>query len=291
MKIIMYHYVRPFNNSKLRYLDLKDFKKQLAFFEKEYGFLEIEEFKYNISNMINSDKVLLTFDDGLKDHYEYVLPELYKRKISGLFFIPSAIIDGNKVLNVHKIHHLLSKIDSNVLLKSIKTKLSDFSFFNVKLDEEIYSYSTHEKNELKIKKLFNYALSYKQSNELSNELLSEFNLDDGLFESLYMNENQISELKSFQQIIGSHSYDHQVLSSLSKKNQELQIKHSLEKLEKYMPLNLKTFCYPFGYKMSYNRNTLKILETLKFDIGFVFDNKENTHFNKLEISRIDCNQF
>ena len=58
-----------------------------------------------------------------------------------------------------------------------------------------------------------------------------------------------------------------------------------------MPLNLKTFSYPFGYKMSYNRNTLKILETLKFDIGFVFDNKENYHFNKLELSRIDCNQF
>ena len=38
MNIIMYHYVRPRENSRLRYLDLEDFKTQLAFFEKEFGF-------------------------------------------------------------------------------------------------------------------------------------------------------------------------------------------------------------------------------------------------------------
>ena len=291
MNIIMYHYIRPKENSKLRYLDLEDFKIQLDFFEKKFGFLSIDEFSHNILNKINSDKVLLTFDDGLKDHYEYVLPELVKRKIFGFFFIPSAIIDGGKVLNVHKIHHLLSLIDSNKLLAVIKEKIADASILNTILDEEIYSYSQYEKNELIIKKLLNYSLRYDQSNAITEELLSEFNLGTTLFDSLYLKEKEISELQDFGQIIGSHAFDHQVLSSMSEKDQMFQIKHSLDNLQKYMPPNLKTFCYPYGYKMSYDKKTLTILDELKFDFAFVFDNKKNIHFKKLELSRIDCNKF
>ena len=58
-----------------------------------------------------------------------------------------------------------------------------------------------------------------------------------------------------------------------------------------MPQDLKTFCFPYGYKMSYNNTTLNILKKNKFDLAFVFDNKKNTHFNKLELSRLDCNKF
>ena len=40
MKAIMYHYVRPFDSEYpyLKNLDINNFKKQLDFFEQEYGF-------------------------------------------------------------------------------------------------------------------------------------------------------------------------------------------------------------------------------------------------------------
>ena len=290
MNIIMYHYVRPRENSRLRYLDLEDFKTQLAFFEKEFGFLSIDEFRYNIENKISSNKVLLTFDDGLKDHYNYVLPELVKRKISGFFFIPSAILTTRNILNVHKIHYLLSKLNSNELLNSIKKKI-DISFFSKVLDEEIYSYSEHDKNELLIKRLLNYSLKHEFSNSITDELLSEYSLRSDLFDKLYLNKNELSELSSFGQIIGSHAYDHQVLSSLSKEEQFSQLDHSMVSLEKYMPDDFKTFCYPYGYKMSYNDETLKILDNFNIDYAFVFDNKKYLNSNNLEISRLDCNIF
>ena len=287
----MYHYVRPKENSKLRYFDLKDFKAQLNFFEKKFGFLSIDEFKYNIDNKINNNKVLLTFDDGLKDHYEYVLPELVKRKIFGFFFIPSSIMEKKEVLNVHKIHHLLSKINSNILVKAVINKIDNLSILDKALDDEIYSYSRHDRNELIIKKLLNYSLNYDCSNSITDELLTEFGLGVDLYESLYLNQKEILELKNFGQIIGSHSFDHQVLSSLSRPEQSFQIEHSLKSLRGLMPDDLKTFCYPYGYKMSYNRSTIKILDDLNFDYAFVFDNKKQTSSNKYEISRLDCNKF
>ena len=89
----MYHYVRPsseeypFFNS----LDVDVFIKQLNHFNNEYGFISKEKYFDAVSNNKNIDGVVLTFDDGLKDHFSYVLPELKKRNLWGIFYIPSGI--------------------------------------------------------------------------------------------------------------------------------------------------------------------------------------------------------
>ncbi|EAH9308004.1 polysaccharide deacetylase, partial [Campylobacter jejuni] len=46
MKIIMYHYVRESLKQlpNFRYLHIENFKKQLDFFEKEFGFVTYDEF-------------------------------------------------------------------------------------------------------------------------------------------------------------------------------------------------------------------------------------------------------
>ena len=137
----------------------------------------------------------------------------------------------------------------------------------------------------------NYSINYESSNTITEQLLTEFNLGIDLYDSLYLNKKEISELKNYGQIIGSHSFDHQVLSTLSKDDQSSQIEHSLNALRHYMPEDLKTFCYPYGYKMSYNKSTIKILNEFNFDYAFVFDNKKQVSSNKFEISRLDCNKF
>ena len=80
----MYHYVQRFKKSlpNFRFLSVENFKKQLDFFEKNFGFLERNEWKYILKNNCvgnYKDKIILTFDDALKCHYEYVYPELKKR--------------------------------------------------------------------------------------------------------------------------------------------------------------------------------------------------------------------
>ncbi|WP_246023745.1 hypothetical protein [Campylobacter taeniopygiae] len=112
MKAIMYHYVRN-SNKKLpffRYLSIDNFRKQLDYFEEKFGFVRYDDFlklcfdRNYINNLKN--RILLTFDDGFKDHYEFVLPELVKRNLFGLFFIPTGIYGRKKALDVHRIHYL-----------------------------------------------------------------------------------------------------------------------------------------------------------------------------------------
>ena len=63
----MYHYVREFECShpNFRFLDFKDFKKQLDFFESNFGFVSYDEWNNFIkfgAMPSQVGKVLLTFD-------------------------------------------------------------------------------------------------------------------------------------------------------------------------------------------------------------------------------------
>ena len=110
----MYHYVLEYNNEfpYFNFLHINNFKKQLDEFKKKYYFPTREEFIKFTKNKIKlpSNSVILTFDDGLKCHYEYVLPELVKRNLWGIFFISCSPYINNDILDVHKSSFTFRKI-------------------------------------------------------------------------------------------------------------------------------------------------------------------------------------
>ena len=93
-------------------------------------------------------------------------------------------------------------------------------------------------------------------------------------------------------IVGSHSVSHRVLSRLSYQEQYNEIENSFDFLNNIVNQNYKSFCYPYGYKSSYNSDTLKVLSKLNVDDACVFDNKiQDDEIKRYELSRTDCNQF
>ena len=86
----MYHYVRPLKNSaypEIKGLEEKGFKNQLKYFEKKFEFGNFTEIIHSAHHdtKINNNKILLTFDDGLKDHFTTVYPIL--KKIISFFVV------------------------------------------------------------------------------------------------------------------------------------------------------------------------------------------------------------
>jgi len=56
-----------------------------------------------------SSGVILTFDDGLRDHYKYVFPKLKEHNLWGIFYISTAPFHNKKLIDVHRIHMLVGK--------------------------------------------------------------------------------------------------------------------------------------------------------------------------------------
>jgi hypothetical protein len=82
----MFHYVRPEGCNSLTFLNYFSLEKFCDFLDEFVGRLKLispQDFLDSIINekVIPENALLLSFDDGLYDHYRWVYPELLKRGI------------------------------------------------------------------------------------------------------------------------------------------------------------------------------------------------------------------
>jgi hypothetical protein len=300
-KVIMYHYVRDSseNMPNLKYLNTKDFIKQLNFFKKKYWFISKKnwlEFVKNWKKIPNG--VLLTFDDGLIDHYINVLPILEERWLWWIFFVNSLQLENNNILNVHKIHYLLSKYNSKEvydkfikILKNQKliNKLDDISNFNAYVSQNLDRYS------LIIKKI-NYCFSKIEQTKMLDRLLLEFNeKKKNIWWNLYMNKIQILEIEKAWNIIWFHWKSHFLLSKVKINNMKYEIDIPIVKLTNFLWLNIDCFCYPFWWKDSYNEKIINNLSNIWIKYSFCVEERdievEDIKWNKYKLPRYDCLSF
>lgn len=293
----MYHYVRSYSKTypNLNILDLGVFKKQLDFFEKKYGFLSKDEYKYAVKHGLNPIGVVLSFDDGFKDHINHVLPELKKRGLWGMFYISTGVYKENKLLGVHRVHYLIGKYGAKFILDEalayIDTKMLDHDTI-IDFDKEIYSELSYDDSNRQLKRLLNYYISYEYRDEVLDKLMSKFFKENELFEDVYLSVDDIKELVLCGNIVGSHTVSHSVLSRLSYQEQYNEIGSSFDFISSVVEQDYKSFCYPYGHKSSYNSDTIRVLASLKVDDACVFDNKtQDDDIIKYELSRVDCNKF
>lgn len=303
LTIIMYHYVRDLNNSRypeIKGLDINLFKEQLLFLKKHYNFVKMEDVisALDKKTKLPEKPVLITFDDAYIDHFTYVFPILDKMNIQGSFYPPVKAVKSNKVLDVNKIHFILASKKNKYDIITFIFKILDGCRVEYNLKSNDYYYdkfaisSRFDSKEVEfIKKMLQRELSENLRELVTNELFKKFvTVDEGEFSrELYMNQNQIKYMAENGMHIGVHGYNHLWLERLSKKEQEFEIKSSLDFLrELNIPIKNWTMCYPYG---SYNETTLNILSeygcnlalTTKVDIA-------NLHSdNKFELPRLDTN--
>ncbi|MDB4184117.1 polysaccharide deacetylase family protein [Alphaproteobacteria bacterium] len=295
IKIIMYHYVRDNLNdlSVLNYLHVDDFKKQLDYISNNYKVISFEEL-LDIDEDDGQNYCLLTFDDGYKDHINYVLPELLKRNIKGLFYPSAKPLINNEILDVNMMHLILKKVQNFDELINFFNKACIEIGINKELinnynDTNSVKFSLDDHRIRYIKEILYSKISEESKKKIINRLKEKFISHDEEYiaKNHYMNKKDLKILQNNGMHIGSHGFNHIWLDKLSYKEQKKDIIDSLDFLDK---INIKidkwTMCYPWG---SYNADTITILKELKCSLGFTVNSKnyEIKKDLKYEIPRID----
>lgn len=108
--IINFHHVRPGNPkefSALHYRSVIQFEEQISLLGKYFDFISPTEAARILKSgqPPSSSKCMLTFDDGLRDHFDHVFPALQRLKLTALFCINTRPWEG-KLLSVHMAHLL-----------------------------------------------------------------------------------------------------------------------------------------------------------------------------------------
>lgn len=303
MRAVMYHYVRDYcaRSPHFLYLDRKNFVRQLNYFKENYSFLTLEEcvMCFKDGERINhKDKIFLTFDDGLIDHYKIVYPLLREMGLWGIFYVPLAPVKDGVFLDVHKIHAITGEVTADRLIRQLDSIVEPSMILPSHIEHfknKTYLNHVNSRALTEIKRILNYYIDEQYRRVVIDKLAS---LNNITFEAekFYMSEQNLVEMSDNGMIIGSHTINHPVLSKLQEAEQSFEIEGSFEFLDGILGARaVRTFCYPYGGPHTYNDTTIRILNSCRVDFSVSVEARDITDIDliskKQELPRFDCNSF
>ena len=304
LNIVMYHYVREIEGSaypNIKGLDIAGFKRQLDYFSINFSMITAEQllsFAIGEEKKLPLNACLLTFDDGFKDHIQYVLPELKLRNLQGSFFPPARPIIKKEILDVHAIHFILASAnDSKALVKDLHTECLANGITQKKFTSlwtELAKPNRFDSPEvIFVKRMLQRNLPESIRNKITNNLFEKYvgKTESEFCNELYMSKKDIETMVCEGMYIGSHTYNHYFLNSVDKLAQENEIDKSIDFLGSVgAPIENWIMCYPYG---AYNADTLSILKRKNCSVGLTTNVGAVSLYsdNLLELNRFDTNNF
>ena len=300
----MYHYVRPDAkrlSARHYVLQLNLFLKQLEVMRKKFSFITSEKvLGLNRAGVTEQNPIWLTFDDGYKDCIDYVLPGLLSVDARATFYLPTEAIFERKLLDVNKIHILLSSaktpaqivnISSEVFNELKLSRVVNESFDDLYRRFGIANLWNDSETEF-LKKLFQKILPADLRKQLLAEVFVQVvsRSESSWVDEFYLSPDDVRRLHECGMEVGSHGHSHVWLEDLSANEQRVDIEESFRLLESELgTLRNRTMCYPFG---SHNEMTSEILSDLDVYTAVVNDGNKVAKIagsvkRHLELDRID----
>jgi len=302
LTIVMYHYVREISNSRfprIKGLEIDGFRRQLDYLSKHYVFITVEEiFEYYSKGLqIPAKACWLTFDDGYKDHFTYVLPELSRRGIEGSFFVPSKPVLKDIVLDVHAIQHILASASNEEdLLSEFASVCESDGISRDLLDgmwkEHDVASRFDSAGVAYFKRMLQHVLPLPVRSRVLSRLLEKFvRLDEAeLSDQLYLTPAETKVLKQSGMVVGGHTHSHPWLDKLSTTAKRSELDASRAFLQSVgVDENRWTMAYPYG---AYDAEIIGILEAGGCELAVTTKPEiARLDSNKLALARLDTNDF
>ena len=303
INIVMYHYVREIKSSnypKIKGLEISGFRRQLDYLTYNFNVIKAEDIINYVRNGDNlPDKsCLLTFDDGYKDHFTFVLPELLKRNLQGSFFPPVKPVIEREILDVNRIHFILASTNNfNDLVNDVDKLCIEHGITSSDLNNFKSQYAISSRYDtadvMYVKHLLQHVLSEDIRNSISSKLfciyVNRTELD--FADELYLSFEETKKLIDSGMYVGSHGYRHLWLDKETNDSQSSEIDLSLKFLKDVgASTNNWIMCYPYG---AYNEATLRILTKRNCAVGLTtkVGIAEVKRDFSLELPRFDTNDY
>ncbi|MCP9496608.1 MAG: polysaccharide deacetylase family protein [Pyrinomonadaceae bacterium MAG19_C2-C3] len=300
LTVVMYHYVRDLPRTsfpRLKGLLTSDFRRQVARLHEQYEMATLESSLAFLRGdyQPTRDLCLLTFDDGLKEHFAEVLPVLDERKIEGLFFIITSCLEERSVAPVHKNHFLMATLTFDEYRRAFLERLRELSptAAATAIDEPqvARTYRWDEPHVAAFKYLLNFIVEPRVRDQILNDLFATYLGDEKEFaEELYLSWTEAREMQRAGMMLGGHSHSHAALATLDEPAQRDDLERCRRIIdERLMPQTLLPFSYPYGKRVTaFNDSTIEDVRRLGFDCAFATEVGANhTGGDLFAIRRVD----
>ena len=262
---------------------VNDFKKHIEMFFEKYSLMtpnNAVDYSYgDFSLGQNQTGLLLTFDDGLSDHF-LTAKILADNGINAIFFIPTCILNGvpanpiiiHYCIAIHGLSNFLSEYE--ILLKQHLENHKPY----------MITFSPDKDNPFevikKIKTIFKYSLDPKLSRKILLEIYENLLKEkfDEPMRFMHLTSEQISEMVEMGHSIGTHTHSHISVASSNLTETEFynEIVEPKNLLKSKLGISTNFMSYPFGELRDCLSSKELIMKTNTYKLVFTVEEILNT---------------
>jgi peptidoglycan/xylan/chitin deacetylase (PgdA/CDA1 family) len=211
------------------YKNVKQFEEDLDFYQKYYSEITPDEL---LNKNINSNKFLISFDDGFQEIYTIVYPILKRREIKAVFFINPNFVDNNEGFYKSYISLIISKLKAPTIDLDLFYKISNILNIEFISKDQIFT----------ALKRITYSKRHKLDEVLN---LLGISKEEFLQSKPYISKKQIQEMIDDGFYFGGHTMNHAPLWQLTLEEQKKEIIDSVEWLKTNFNIKYSYFAFPF----------------------------------------------
>lgn len=272
LTIVMYHYVRDLARSHypaIKALTTDEFRGQLDYLRRHYSFVTTRCVVAALRDQavdLPANAALLTFDDGYLDHYQTVFPILHDHGIEGQFFPPAKPVLEGKLLDVNKIHFILSTAPhadelGGAIDAAVRDSQAEFGLDAPEAYRARYASPSRFDGAgiMYVKRMLQKGLPEALRHRMTDALFRHYvSIDEAAFAAeLYASLDQLRLMARSGMYVGSHGYQHSWMNELSDAGQRAEVSRSLSFLDSIgAPTQDWVMCYPYG---AHDDNLVRIL--------------------------------
>lgn len=265
---VMFHYVRPsFSGSGISGMTVAEFNDLIVRLAPVVEFINPADLLSDAAELVSEPesrpKVLMSFDDGLRDHYEFVAPVLEKHGVHGLFFVNSDQYEHDCALLIHRWHAIREAVpdlvDNPVFAKLIRGTETESDIRRaVRWDDGVMA---------AFKYSFNYLMNERQKRVVVEALESGLSVSPPGVHEVYMSRAELEDLVKRGHQVCSHSHTHACLSLLDENDLNRDIESSIDFIQS-LGGDARLFAYPFGKSESFNVRVQEVLGRFGIRLAF-----------------------
>jgi peptidoglycan/xylan/chitin deacetylase (PgdA/CDA1 family) len=220
------------------------FKRQLEFLLDNFTLIRMEELLDASSRGMDlpPNAALLTFDDGYLDHYTNVFPLLDRLGVQGSFFVTCEALEGERLLDVNKLHLLLASVETDRLFAALLERIDAYrgtEFDIPQNDALINEYAKPSRLDdaktIFLKRALQTVLPERLRNLITDDLFGAF-LGNAYAESVYAQElycsiEQVKTMKRHGMYIGVHGFRHEWYGNMAERDSIRDLSMALDYME------------------------------------------------------------
>lgn len=296
LTVMMYHYVRDPGDdaeqgSGIAGFPVHAFEAQLDLLSRKHTFVAWPDVRMALQEdkPLPFSPCLLTFDDGVRDHYVNVFRVLRDRGLSGLFFVMDRSEDGRLVLG-HKIHFLLAKLGVSALRADLWGRLDSQQrklFVHAENHYRVRYPGLSIDSEINVlKAILQRELSTHVDVLLSELFAQHIGSEAEIARSYYLNLEQMLEMSANGMHFGGHSRSHPWFDWIDAQMRDQEIHASAQWLQRF-ETGPWAFAYPYG---GLAEDAPELLQKHGFVAAFT-TREQTQHSNPYFIGRLDGEDF